>query len=93
LMVALGRYIFDIPTEVIELAEKNNFIIIVIPWEIRFSSIIESVMKEINDIEYKEREKSEKVQQELLKLILKNTDLKEISKFVEKHIGYPIAIT
>ncbi|WP_282139705.1 PucR family transcriptional regulator [Cytobacillus oceanisediminis] len=93
LMVALGRYIFDIPTEVIELAEKNNFIIIVIPWEIRFSSIIESVMKEINDIEYKEREKSEKVQQELLKLILKNTELKEISKFVEKHIGYPIAIT
>ncbi|CAM3789452.1 PucR family transcriptional regulator [Cytobacillus oceanisediminis] len=93
LMVALGRYIFDIPTEVIELAEKNNFIIIEIPWEIRFSSIIESVMKEINDIEYKEREKSEKVQQELLKFILKDTDLKEISKFVEKHIGYPIAIT
>ncbi|MBN8203418.1 PucR family transcriptional regulator [Bacillus sp. NTK034] len=93
LMVALGRYIFDIPTEVIELAEKNNFIIIEIPWEIRFSSIIESVMKEINDIEYKERKKSEKVQQELLKLILKDTDLKEISKFVEKHIGYPIVIT
>ncbi|WP_436371897.1 PucR family transcriptional regulator [Cytobacillus sp. BC1816] len=93
LMVALGRYIFDIPTEVIELAKKNNFIIIEIPWEIRFSSIIESVMKEINDIEYKERKKSEKVQQELLQLILKDTDLKEISKFVEKHIGYPIVIT
>ncbi|MCM3092710.1 MULTISPECIES: PucR family transcriptional regulator [unclassified Cytobacillus] len=93
LMVALGRYIFDIPSEVVELAEKNNFIIIELPWEIRFSSIIELVMKEINDIEYKERKKSEKVQQELLQLILKDTNLKEISKFVEKHIGYPIVIT
>ncbi|MCM3704741.1 MULTISPECIES: PucR family transcriptional regulator [Cytobacillus] len=93
LMVALGRYIFDIPTEVIELAEKNNFIIIELPWEIRFSSIIEWVMKEINDIEYKERQKSEKVQQELLNLILKDADLKGISKFVEKHIGHPLVIT
>ncbi|KAF0821370.1 PucR family transcriptional regulator ligand-binding domain-containing protein [Cytobacillus firmus] len=93
LMVALGRYIFDIPTEVIELAEMNNFIIIELPWEIRFSSIIELVMKEINDIEYKERQKSEKVQQELLNLILKDTDLRGISKFVEKHIGHPLVIT
>jgi purine catabolism regulator len=93
LMVALGRYIYDIPKEVIEIAEKNNFIIIVIPWEIRFASIIELVMKEINDNQYKEREKSEKVQQELLKLILKDTDLKQISKFVEKQIGCPIVIS
>ncbi|MFY4777116.1 PucR family transcriptional regulator [Metabacillus sp. RGM 3146] len=93
LMVALGRYIFDIPKEVIELAELHKFMIISIPWEIRFASIIEEVMKEINDIQYKEREKSEKVQQELLKLILKETDLNHISNFIQKQIGCSIIIT
>ncbi|MBM7586971.1 purine catabolism regulator [Bacillus pakistanensis] len=93
LMIALGRYVFDIPKEVIELAEMNNFMIIVIPWEIRFASIIEEVMKEINGMQYQEREKSEKVQQELLKLILKETDLKLISKLIQRHIGCPIIIT
>ncbi|MGM0827651.1 MAG: PucR family transcriptional regulator [Bacillota bacterium] len=93
LMIALGRYIFDIPSEVVELAKKHDFVIIVIPWEIRFASIIEEVMMEINDIQYKEREKSEKVQQELLKLILKETDLSHISKFIQRHIGCSIIIT
>lgn len=93
LLIATGRHIFDIPREVIELAEKHNFMIIELPWELRFSMIIEKVMKEINDIQYKEREKSEKVQQELLKLILKETDLNHISKFIQRRIGCSIIIT
>jgi purine catabolism regulator len=93
LMFAMGRYIYDIPREVIELAEKHNFVIIELPWEIRFASIIEEVMKEINDVQHKEREKSEKVQQELLKLILKETDLNHISKFIQRQIGCSIIIT
>ncbi|QGQ47709.1 PucR family transcriptional regulator [Metabacillus sediminilitoris] len=93
LMFAMGRYIYDIPREVIELAEKHNFTLIELPWEVRFANIIEEVMKEINDIQHKERKKSEKVQQELLKLILKETDLKHISKFIQRHIGCSIIIT
>ncbi|MCT1391083.1 PucR family transcriptional regulator ligand-binding domain-containing protein [Peribacillus frigoritolerans] len=93
LLIATGRHIFDIPKEVIDLAEKHNFMIIELPWELRFSRIIEKVMKEINDIHYKEREKSEKVQQELLKLILKETDLNHITKFIQRLIGCSIIIT
>ncbi|MDQ7860969.1 PucR family transcriptional regulator ligand-binding domain-containing protein [Peribacillus frigoritolerans] len=36
LLIATGRHIFDIPREVIELAEKHNFMIIELPWELRF---------------------------------------------------------
>jgi purine catabolism regulator len=93
LMIALGRYIYDIPKEVMELAEEKNLVIIEIPWEVRFADIIEDVMRELNGIDYKEREKSEKVQQELLKLILQETDLSHISKFIERHVGSPIVIT
>ncbi|WP_078408791.1 PucR family transcriptional regulator [Priestia abyssalis] len=93
LMIALGRYIYDIPREVMELAEQKSLVIIEIPWEVRFADIIEDVMRELNGIDYKEREKSEKVQQELLKLILQETDLSHISKFIERHVGSPIVIT
>ncbi|MFC2949410.1 PucR family transcriptional regulator [Virgibacillus sediminis] len=93
LMIALGRYIFDIPNEIIELADKHQFVLIELPWEIRFSSITEKVMKELNDLQHKEREKSEKVQQKLLQLILKETDLHRISKFIQNQIDSPVIIT
>lgn len=93
LMIAVGRHVYDIPKEIIELAEENDFILVEIPWETRFANIIEAVMKDINDIHHKDREKSEKVQQELLKLILNDADLKVISKYIQRHIGFPIVIT
>ena len=93
LMIAMGRYIFDIPKEVIELAEKHDFLIIELPWEVRFANIVEEAMKDINNKEYAEREKSEKVQQELLKLILNDADLNRISKFIQKQCDCSLIIT
>lgn len=93
LIIAVGRYIFDIPKEVIELAERKQLIIIEIPWEVRFASIIENVMKELNDLNYREFKKSERTQQELLKLILQGEDLDCISKFVQTEIGGLVLIT
>ena len=93
LMIAIGRHVFDIPTEVVELAEQQNFVIIELPWEVRFSTIIEEVMRDINDTQYKDRERSEKVQQELLKLILGDTDLDHISKYIQRQIDCQLLIT
>lgn len=93
LMIAMGRYVFDIPKEIIELAEKHDFLIIELPWEVRFANIVEEVMKDINNKQQKEREKSEKVQQELLKLILNDANLNRISKFIQKHCECSIIIT
>jgi PucR family transcriptional regulator, purine catabolism regulatory protein len=93
LAVALGRHIYEIPKEVIEMAEKNNFIIIEIPWEVRFSSVIESVMVKLNNVSNEESKRSEKVQQELLNLILKEKDLACISTYLHEHLGFPVIIT
>ncbi|MFP5114847.1 PucR family transcriptional regulator [Bacillaceae bacterium C204] len=93
LAVALGRHIYEIPKEVIEMAEKNNFIIIEIPWEVRFSSVIESVMVKLNNVSNEESKRSEKVQQELLNLILKEADLACISTYLHEHLGFPVIIT
>ncbi|WP_404332783.1 PucR family transcriptional regulator [Mesobacillus maritimus] len=93
LIIALGRHLFDIPKEVLELAEREKFILIEVPWEVRFANIIEEVMGQINHHQFKEREQSEKVQQELLKLILQEKDLSFILQYIERKIGYPLVIT
>lgn len=93
LILALGRFIFDIPSDIIELAEENQFIIIEIPWEIRFSDIIEEVMQELNAIQQKEQKTSEKIQQELLKLILEDAELDQISSYIQNSVGCPVVIT
>ncbi|WP_221565032.1 PucR family transcriptional regulator [Alkalihalobacillus sp. TS-13] len=93
LVIALGRHIFDIPQEVIELAKKKDFIIIEIPWEVRFANIVEEVMAILNGVNREERQKSEKVQQELLNLILQEKELPFILSSIQKHTGYPILLT
>ncbi|MCM3584396.1 PucR family transcriptional regulator ligand-binding domain-containing protein [Mesobacillus maritimus] len=93
LMIALGRHVYDIPKEVIKLAEKEQFIIIELPWEIRFANIIAEVMRDLNNRQQWNREKSEKVQQHLLKLILQEKDLNSILNYIEKQIGFPLILT
>ncbi|THG91211.1 PucR family transcriptional regulator [Alkalihalobacillus alcalophilus ATCC 27647 = CGMCC 1.3604] len=93
LMVALGRFIFDIPREAIELAEKNHFILMIVPWEVRFANIVEMVMKELNITANKEREKSEKIQQDLLNLILMERDLEDLLAYIEEQIYAKIYLT
>lgn len=92
LMVAMGRHVYDIPTEVIEMAEKQGFILIELPWEVRFSDIVEEVMREINNLQHQEREKSGKVQHELLQLILQDTDLVHILKYIQRQIDCQLII-
>ncbi|AQQ52402.1 PucR family transcriptional regulator [Planococcus lenghuensis] len=93
LMIAVGRHIFDIPAEVIKQAEEQQFLIIEIPWEVRFSAIIEEVMKDLNGIQDHEREKTEKVQQELLQLIMTNADLLRITRFIDSLTGSAVMVT
>ncbi len=91
--IATGRFVYDIPHEVVQLAEQNNFSIIEIPWDVRFSDIAQAVMKEISNLQQKERERSEQLQQQLLNLILQGRNLSELATFVEKEIKSPIVIT
>jgi PucR family transcriptional regulator, purine catabolism regulatory protein len=93
LVLALGRHIYDIPDKIIENAEINQFIIIEIPWEIRFSNIIEEIMLKLNAVHFKEIKKSEKVQQDLLNLILKEEGLDSISNYLYERLEFPVIIS
>lgn len=92
LAIATGRYIFEIPDEIIRFAEERNFIIIELPWEIRFADIIQEVMRELNQIQQLDLKRSNGIPQKLIQMILDGKDLRQISSYVEQELNLPILV-
>lgn len=93
LAIATGRYTFDIFSDSIQLAEEYQFPIIELPWEVRFADITQAVTQRITEIQRKELENSQKIQQHLLNLILQGADLNDLSKYVSQKLSYPVLVT
>lgn len=84
--VALGRYIFDIPQAVIEFAEEKDFVIIELPWELRFNDLQREVMKEINHRQESFVERAQHTQKQLIDLVVQGKDLTEMMDYVEREL-------
>jgi purine catabolism regulator len=90
LAIAIGHYVKEIPKEVLELAENRQFPIIEVPWDLRFSDIIQAVYTTINNWHSLSLKRSEEMQKELLHLFLKKGDLSQAAEIMHKKIGRPI---
>lgn len=88
--IAIGRYIFYIPEEIIEFAEKNNFVLIELPWEIRFADIQRETMKEINRRQEGFSENARQTQKMLIDFVIQGKGLSEIIRFVERELDCTI---
>lgn len=93
LMIAMGRHVYEIPKEIAQLAEEHAFLLIELPWELRFSTVIEEVMIDLNDLHRQERQRSEQVQQDLLKLILADAELEKIAAYIRRELDSALLIT
>ncbi|WLR50419.1 PucR family transcriptional regulator ligand-binding domain-containing protein [Bacillus tianshenii] len=92
LAVAIGKYIDEIPYSVEQLAKKHHFPIILLPWEVRFADVIQSVVQALDSENIRMKEKSKNDQQKLLNLILRGGGLDEVANFLFKENGYPVVI-
>ena len=88
--IALGRYIFDIPPAVIEFAEANEFVLIELPWELRFADIQRKTMEEINKRQEIYSEKARQIQKKLIDYVIYGKDLAEIIYQVERELDCSI---
>jgi purine catabolism regulator len=75
--------------------KTNNFIHIHIyfPAQIVRQFKVYAGINTLNNVSNEESKRSEKVQQELLNLILKEKDLACISTYLHEHLGFPVIIT
>ncbi len=91
--IATGRHIFDIPDRVLQLAEDHGFIIVDLPWDIRFGDVISTVLDEINKSKQEERQVSEEIRLDFLNQVLQEGDLQEIAELLHRHTRMPAMIT
>ncbi|HEX7063568.1 MAG TPA: PucR family transcriptional regulator ligand-binding domain-containing protein [Bacillales bacterium] len=92
LALATGQYISGIPNNVLELAERHHFPIIEVPWGLRFADITQIILQRINELRQREARQSEKIQQQLLNLILHGGDLSSIARFIQEKTRKPVII-
>lgn len=93
LAFATGRYIYDIPDRILQLADHHAFIVMDIPWEVRFSDILQNVLQEVNQDKQAERQLAESVRQDLINCVLNGKGLQDIASLLYKQINIPVAIT
>lgn len=84
--IALGRYIFDIPDEIISFSKAHQFVLIEVPWELRFADVQRKVMEEINRRQEWYFEKARQLQKQLMDYVITGKNLVEILHLVEREI-------
>ncbi|SDK20266.1 PucR family transcriptional regulator [Sediminibacillus albus] len=90
--IATGRYVFTIPDRVISIASRHQFIILELPWEVRFGDVLQSVLQQINQEKQEQRQMAEGVRQQLISCVLQDGGLSAITKLVHRQIAMPIAV-
>ncbi|MDD3297912.1 MAG: PucR family transcriptional regulator ligand-binding domain-containing protein [Firmicutes bacterium] len=78
LCVKPKRYLEKVPEDMIDLANKLQFPIVELPFELTFSEIIASVMNMINSNQAEILEQSLKTHKELMNIVLKGGDIGHI---------------
>lgn len=92
LVVSKEGYIRKLPEEIIEYCDSIELPLIVAPEETRFSDIIESVYKKINDTNLLNIRLFENLQKKLLKYFLYGSTFSEAAEIIRQHIGTSVAI-
>jgi PucR family transcriptional regulator, purine catabolism regulatory protein len=92
LAIATGRHVDCIPEEIIQFANEHHFPLIELPWEIRFSDIIKTVLEQTHQLQQDSLVKTELLQKKLLQLFIDNRTLQEaldyLSNQFNRHICF-----
>lgn len=90
--IAMGCYLEEIPREIVGIAERNNLVMITIPWEVAFSSIVEDVFNLLKLEKNLELEQYRLLKDRLISIFLERKDLKEALNFIEATVSVPCAL-
>lgn len=93
LAIATGRYVTEIPREIIDYCDERQFILLALPWELRFTDIQREAMMEINRRQEAFSETARRIQQTLIQYVIMDKDLSDIIRYVERDLSCTIVFT
>lgn len=82
--------IFLIFPEIVDFAEQHEFVIIELPWELRFMDLQREVMNEINYRQQGFIERAREIQKFLIDLVIQGKDITEMIAYVEQELNSSI---
>src|SRR5699024_12738795 len=88
-----GRYVTEIPREIIDYCDERQFILLALPWELRFTDIQREAMIEINRRQEDFSETARRIQQTLIQYVIMDKDLSDIIRYVERDLSCTIVFT
>ncbi|GKV57670.1 hypothetical protein NCCP2222_36170 [Sporosarcina sp. NCCP-2222] len=92
LAIATGRHVFSIPAEIIQYAEERGFIIMEIPWEIRFADIVHEIMSCLINLRQGQADRPKDVQQQLIQMILEGKSIGQLAELIERELEAAVLI-
>lgn len=90
--IAMGCYLEDIPREIISIAEKNDLVVITLPWEVTFSHIVEDVYDLLQKEKNLELEKYRILKDRLISIFLERSTLEDGLNFIEENVATPCGL-
>jgi purine catabolism regulator len=90
--IKLGRYIPELPENVIAIADELGFPIIEIPLTVSHTDVISAILTEVINDHMNMFIKMEEFNLEVMNIMIKGGGMKEIAKKLYDSIGHPLAI-
>lgn len=90
--IKLGRYVWELPDNIIALADELGFPIIEVPLNVSHTDLISAILTEVIDDHMNMFIKMEEFNIEVMNIMIKGGGLKEIAKKLYDNIGNSLAI-
>lgn len=90
--IKVGRYVNQLPSDVIELADKLGFPIIEVPFSISHTDVISGILSEVINDQMNMLVKIDGFSREVMNIMMKGGSLKDIAQKLYDNIGNSLAI-
>lgn len=90
--IKVGRYVREIPQNTIDLADKLNFPIVQVPFNVSHTDVISIILNLVIEEQMGIHLKIEKFITEVMDIMMKGGTLNEIARKLYENIGHPVAI-
>jgi len=92
LVIALGRYMRDVPPDMLRASDACGIPIIGLPWEVNFGDITRAVLAPLLHSHVQSLERSEELGRKLLDLVLHGGGISELCERIAGTLGCPVAV-
>jgi purine catabolism regulator len=92
LVIALGRYMQEVPPEMLAAGDAAGIPVIALPWEVNFGDITRALLTPLIHAHYRFLERSEELGRDLLELLLQRAEAAELCERIAGTLGRAVGV-